>query len=158
VGESRSSLARLPIPAGSSLGCRRFPRDSGAGLDPCHHRVLAEGAGSGHGRTPSPRLPPPSPGSTPSRGVTVPVGLPWGCSGAGCGVSPLPCHPTAPRPCLQGGRCLPPCPPAVVALLLMSALMLPFGSSLPLEVPAQRRGERHFGLRKDTRRGSPVCR
>lgn len=108
-------------------------------------------AGSGHGWTPIPRLSPPSLGFIP--GLTMSLGPPWGCSGAGAG-SPIALTPHC-TPTLPVGRQLPPSS-AVPTVGSLSQLTLPLITltlpATPAELPGECRGERHFGLRKDTRR------
>lgn len=166
--KSWSSVAWLPIPVGSSLGCC-WHWDVPWPLSPPRPCRGAHREGM---TLPSPlpqqgpgtvRPLAPSPGSTPSHGVTVPLGPPWGCCGAECGVSRLSPHCTLSLPTvMQPPSPLPSHTPgqwahcSPITVLLISPT-LPIGSSLPLKVPDECGGERHFGLRKDTRSGSPVC-
>lgn len=89
---------------------------------------------SGHGWTPIPRLPPPSLGFIPGLTATVSLGLLWSWLWVSLAAPRVPA-------------------PSTVGSLLPAPFNYPDTSRrLPAKVPDECRGERHFGLRKDTRR------
>lgn len=149
LGVSWGSLAWLPIPVGPSLGCCWQWEEWGWTPVTCHllhpfpsiSKVWAwlDPHPWGSTQTSQPLCP----------GVSHPMGMLW----SWVWVSPCPDTPLHPNPACE--EAASPSTPSPVGSLLPAHFTFNYPDTsrgLPAKVCDECRGERHFGLRKDTRR------